>query len=1127
MKLKKIITFSLLGVVTIGTVIPVTAVTINNHLKQNYKNERFYFDNKKFNSKNELINYAKSIVTENQYKTVDREKWSINYNNETRYFSSVNDVFEFLDNKIIKHTASTSSDLNVNYDGSIDDSDIFYLNLDSNNNDTITLYKGNNDAYFTNETSAKNSYLQIHEAYLFDNILFRTKEELRSYLELNYDSINDSSDKNIVIVSPERNYSQPINYDKFVDNNEYEIEKFSSFINLYSKKYLEIESTNSLGNYDYTYYDAHDIKNNVGNILAYFDNPSFININSNRGKSNYIVDLNIDDSANLYGPYYTEGTSALKNITNPDSWTRVEGTSWNFNDNQVTADLLSSFVDLIIFEDDNSKFPFSIKDIEKETEKYFSFLEEKYNSVYNSIISLFNTMKKGKRYSSFYKLPVLFIKTIEELIYVKAKQDAIEMTRSYYELVAENYDKKLYSIVPSIFLEPKSISKYKKFSFVDLFMIDSKTFDLNTDIESFVDIIMDEYPNFMEFLNFISAPIYFGSYFPNLFQYNKTFVKYVNPKYNFNFNKFQKYFEELWIVFSTNDIDFVEQFIKKIYNENVAIEIDNETLSYLISQICFTKELLCKNIEKNIKDSIQNIINWVPGVDIELGFFNGLSNKFINSIIELYKYNNNSIDYKIFSLLKIIAKLSKPYAINSFKPFKYNEISLFKLGELLSTRITLDINKILTTIAPNWSGINFLFNLLPSSIEINAKWENIFKATTAFSNKVSSLLYKSKEILEGLGKSEEAIKKILGPFKQVFKFIPYVQVASIVLDLLTPKNTKFSYVFESEGTKYIWDGGNETEMLFGIVKISHSNINDMKINNPIEVTKKKIENGYYYNGKIYFDLQTLKRQQLDDILNGRFLYSNSGISIKHSFDNLSNQVYSVKKGFNKVGALNDDDYDLIDDVYKNVVNKDKKYIIENVFTFANGYTFDKNLSIQRNIDNVVEKIKPVKIAMQPILNSDNFPINGDSIPIYKLPGKSWTTTSGLSENTLDNYVIVDPNEDNTTNDDYLETLKDLFYSKFNVETKTILKTDLYKFDKFSSYKTNIDKFFIYEVLLDNGYRKFFNDKSDALIWFLQQCDFKTYDIENNFSEYYYDGQYFNNIETYLNWILSNSEVKYE
>ncbi len=159
MKLKKIITFSLLGVITTGTVIPVTAITINNHLKQNYKNERYYFDNKKFNSKNELINYAKSIVTENQYKIIDREKWSINYNNETKYFSNVNDVFEFLDNKIIKHTASTSSDLNVNYDGSIDDSDIFDLNLDSNNSETITLYKGNNDTYFTNEISAKNSYL--------------------------------------------------------------------------------------------------------------------------------------------------------------------------------------------------------------------------------------------------------------------------------------------------------------------------------------------------------------------------------------------------------------------------------------------------------------------------------------------------------------------------------------------------------------------------------------------------------------------------------------------------------------------------------------------------------------------------------------------------------------------------------------------------------------------------------------------------------------------------------------------------------------------------------------------------------------------------------------------------------
>ena len=211
-----------------------------------------------------------------------------------------------------------------------------------------------------------------------------------------------------------------------------------------------------------------------------------------------------------------------------------------------------------------------------------------------------------------------------------------------------------------------------------------------------------------------------------------------------------------------------------------------------------------------------------------------------------------------------------------------------------------------------------------------------------------------------------------------------------------------------------------------------------------------------------------------------------------------------------------------------LILNDPKIIDKNVYTFANGFTFDEDQAEKKNIEDLVSKIKPVKIAMTPTLQN-NMPIYKDdnsydgSLPVYKLPGKSWTSSSGFSYNENENYIVVDPNrEDQILNP--VNELKELFYKKFDVPSKTILENDLHKNELFSEYQTNINYFNIYEVKLDIGYRKYFYSKSNALKWYMQQCNFTAYSQDEYLETYTLGNNTFNSLDDYLKWVLDNSEV---
>lgn len=1126
---KKFFIISLASILAVGAFLPVAVTTIISK-QNNFNNNdfKFKFDDRVFNNKNELFNYAKQIVRNEKFDIKNNEKWSIDFNNQTLFFSNINELFSFLESKIITHTANTSLDIDLGIDGSINYQDLKYLNLDQNNLERVEIYRGKDNSYFLSENEAKDTYLQIHDTYFFDNIFFRTKEELKAYLDLNYEKINDSKSKNIVIKSPTGEMSLPLNLQKLKDKDEKELDKLVSFVNLYAKEYLQVKF-NLNDKEQFKYFSEEEVKNNFSEILTYFDDPSFININSNKGKPNFLVDLHKDDEFDLFGPYYTEASASLMNITNPDAWQRVEGDSWNFNDNQKVSMLLSSFMDCILYEDDDFPYPIGLDEIKNETKSYFDYLKDKYPYVYDKVINLYQTMKNGKRYSPFYKLPILYIKTIEELIFLSADQNIIEITRAYYKKVAQCFDDRLYALIPKEFLKPNvEDSKYKMLSFVDLFNIDNKTFDLNTDIESFVDVIILQYSNFVNLLEFLPAVIFFSLYLPNVYDYNESLVKFINKNFQFKDNLKDSY-KLVWNILNTSDKDTFIDLVSKTYLNNTNKDIDDKVLEILLCNFVLKKDVFIKNVIFNIEKDLNAFAEGNKVFFDSDSFFSGMPMNTIKSFLNLYKYNGNKIDFSVFAILKIIF-LSKYYDYLyyisfQFAAFKYDDVKTIK--KYYNDSLKFFNNKNTQTIIKNIStifGSNFMANIT-STENINLiDWENygIFLDVSSKLNDLYSLL----------GGIADVTKK-LEKFTRFFKAVPYLNVVFFVIDAVVPRISKFSYYFECEGSKYIWNGGSELKFFFGLITVNQRDITSMKINEPIQVTQQHLNNAYYYNGKEYFDFNTLKRDQLLDILNGRFKYNDS-IKTVYSFDKIGNEfIQSSNKVFNEIGTLDFKDDDLIDKVYKRVINLDKEIVIDNVYTYGNGFTFDENISKIRNIEELVKNIKPTKVAMKPILNDKNMPISNDSnlddgsVPNYVLPGKSWTSSGGFSYNSIDNYIIIDQNIENGQLYDINSQLKESFYNEFDVPSKTILEVDLYSKNNFSSYSNNINSYYVYGVELDNGYKKFFKDKSVALKWYLVNSNFKVYGSVEKLDYYYYANNVFDNIDSYLDWVLKNSEVIYE
>ncbi len=1141
---KKLLIKLLVGSGCSAIVLPVAATTIVSSV--NVKEQKYHFADKEFDNKLELFSWAKENAKKDNIKIREREKWSINWDGKRKYFQNVNELDEFINSKIITHTASTSLNLELDDNLEIQSSDLPKLNLDLNP-ERVNVYRGRSNSIYKNEIDAKKSYLEIHDAYHFNNLYFRTKEELKLYLKQNYDLIDSRDSADVTIKSPSGLVTKPISIKELKNNNQDEINYLRNFILDNNKKYIEMKVGEN-SNDGYWYYDQKDIEKNIGNVVTNFNDYSFVPINSNQGEPNYIVDLSSSDDFDLIGPYYVKSSSTIKQITNKDKWRKIEGNDYKYADNQILLNLFSNFINIFSEDTDNSAYPFSIKNIQGKINDYFESLHQEYPNVFDSVINLNKQMKRGKRYSSFYKMPILYIHTIEQLVLNCADQNMIERTREFYNYVANYIDSQLECLVPKDFLLSSNQKvEFKKFSFTELFGFNNKSFDLNSNIETFTDKIVDSFPKLLEFVKFFNMAFAISQYIPDVIPFNITFLeKIMGFNHQYWNNEEIQYLKELWDALFTCNKDKFDSIIMKNYSDNVGKEISNNLLQDIEYTFVFRRELAIENINLKIIDSI-NSFNDKASINQNKYMSNSQYYYDEKSIFNLWPieviknfinwYSNNSIDNinlykKVFAINYYIKNNNSSNSIDDIKNFSEKSINA-QLDWLNKSFLKLkDFNSFLDSVKDIY-GMTFIENqiLISNKIDCNkysSKYNNETKdyilQTQAHKQRIESIF---QSATGGGNIFSDEIWKDFPKVGKLIKVIPYVDIALTVIEFLIPKTEDFSYVFESGNDKFIWNGGSKTTFLGGLIPITNSDINDMKINSPIKVTEQHMENCMYYNGKKYFDSDSLKKHQLRDILNGNFTHSNA-IKIKYSFDNLNIQQDSPSKlAFESLeGGSNN----LLDYVINSIISGNKNYISSKVFKYGNGYTFDKTKGEELNIKEIVDNIKPVKIATLPKLDPNNFPIGSDNdwsdnaIPKYQLPEKSWTAKGGISLNETNNkYIIVDPNivesqSEINSESDSSQILIRIFLNSFSVPSKNIIFSDIVYTNKFSDLSTNVNVLPIYEIKLQNGLKKYFKDKSLAASWLLSQLNFEVHDYFIDKTSYEFDGNHFNNVDEFLLWV---------
>lgn len=1151
-KISKTTLITSLVATTLGVSVltPLIVTEVNKNKVKKEPSIVYNFDGKQFNSKNDLQMYALEQATKENVEETNRESWTLNVNNEKINFKSFDELSKFVKNKINTYQVISSQKYDALSKDELTPEQLSNLHLSSEKNETVTIYKGIDDQYFLTEEEAKLSYLQMHEAYYFDGLYFRNKQELANYLNKNFDRFQTQQQKkdSFILKSPNNLWSRPFSLEKLKQKDPYEIKEFSSFISNNSQNYLRTQNNNK--SISYNYVKSENIINNPGQYINNFSDYNYITVNSNQGKGNYIVDLKQDDEYDLFGPYYLQTGGEIEQITDPKSWNKLEGTDFSYVTNATNVELLSKFVDLISNDKVNSmdkedndqlKYPFEIESLHQQTTNYFDNLKAKAPQVYNSVMNLFKEIVNGKRYSIFYKIPILYVKTIEELMFYKIDYSLVKETRDYYAGICDYLDEQL-----KLFLHPDFL-KHKNgvdtFSFKELYKIDVNNLDLSYDIESLVDILNQSYPKILPAINVISKLQTIGLSIPDLLEYDKEYIKQqlldivpLEKDGTWIFDNYSAWLENIFYLLTSADKNKVDEAIKNLLNmhnservkkfRNGELELNENENELFFNQIVYPRIQVANNVISNtVRELIDNedyIMGRSSTKSASINILGKISRTYWNKLLWLAKNNPAKITVKLLSSLI----------------FATQQNVTFKIDEYVNNN--LDTNKFLSNwvhglfgvqkffMSPIMSVIDSFFGFPLASLLVEGTLNLVEGAINIV---ISDQFRNAMSAINNLMGAINDVCEVISKVGSVFKCVPFVSVALAVLDILSNlvKTEYYSYIFTTEDASFIWNGGKSTSYFFGLIPGKTRGPEAMKIMAPQQVTRPHISNEYYYKQQYYDDVTNLKKDQLVDIASGRLNVENS--KLVYSFKNLfgneeSNDQFQSfqKEGFENLGDINTPGT-LINDVYLDIIGQRTKYTTATPTKLADGtITFDPSQAQDSQINNFVnQEIKPIKIAMIPNLK-DEYPIKNEfnqELSPFVLPEKEWTSFSGIIQNNKDyKYVIVDPNieQQNSKTIDAEQKLKDEFLTKFQVESKTVLKNDLFKYDNFSDFNDSISSYNIYQVTNNLNKTKYFLNEGAAFQWLLNQYEFSVNDIIIQKDVYTYKDKKFNSLDEYMDYV---------
>ncbi len=1178
---KNKIWISILSASTLIIMPPITLASIKIASHQTM-NSKYSFMGKTFNSKEEAIQYAISNASKTKDMTNVATSWTLKQNNMTNSFESPDVLINALSSQIKTFEFVTNkNELSLNVDGSIIPNELKNMDFSSHPN-TTKIYRGANNGIYTSEKAAKDSYYEIHQVYFFDNLFFRAKNELAVYLEKNWE-VGKKEAEAIILKSANQSISLPIKIDALatdLDNpNSDTYQYIEKYIRQHANGYLSFAEKDNKR----TYY-SHEEISRIGTNKY---DPNYTQITSNKGKGNYIVDLDKKDEFELLGPYYVESSSDIKKMKDPSLWKKISGRDSKFVDNALETEKVTHFFDTIISRasDEHNNF-FNIPLLQSEIDQYFNILKNDLPKVYASIENIFSTMKKGKRYSEFLKLPILFLHTIDEMISYRIDQHYIDLTRKVYNDIAKYYDLILKLAIPRDLLKGR---KDNYFSFEEMFKFNNKTLDLNYDVDTIVSNLVNNFQPLVNTMDFIGGSLAILNRLPFLTP-NSFQREMVEKLFNITITDEQEEsYRLIWNALTSgsysnsieDNVAYLKSVIQQIYQTNVpdltgfpSNDILDEIIPLVFIEVLSQSYNNNAMLEKVILNSFGKTIplmdttaskNEIQAANEYLKTFNFTSNispENVAYLEDLYEYNQK-VDVQIFGYLKLIASqsyfldLRKMFGIFDYKTIKdkildyfiqnvMKNISFEQFTNISSNLLSVPINALVAVypfflpniaLSPIFPITSQIFNIINATYNNEYKTDvwNIFKEAAGKTLDIASNL---TEILEMTEKIAKLSKKIISIVSTSFIF---VQVAVDFL-LNFYKVELSSYIFKSEDVEYIWKGGKDESFFFGLIPGNSRGPEAMKLLDPLEVIGANIVNGYYYNGVVYNDIDTLRAQQLDDVLEGR--YHSDNAELTYSLVDLTQE--NNIEDFLKAPTL--------DDLVIKIINKmktldfnhpdtwthsEKEIFGISDYTYGNGFYVSNSVSLKENINNILNKIKPVWISQLPLLNLSglykNMPISDDNAEIdpsicsFELPNNYWTSTGGIiSSSGRYQYVLVDPNiVDQTLDDNTIkQRLDSLFYNSFDVPSKSIVTKFVNKDNHYSDLSDNINHLQAYMVENINGEEKIFLDKNDAINWLMNKYDYQAYYTTETHVTYTLNQQTFYSYNSFLNWIENNiKEVK--
>ncbi|WPL38747.1 hypothetical protein [Malacoplasma iowae] len=501
-------TFLLIGPFVIATVPILSSVS----LSQNFSTLNQYFGpysfgDKFFASYGDLVDYV-----DKNSKVINLEgnnsKWTATINGVTRTFNDPNELRQTLLENLVKvKQVKTDVDLSK-YAGpngilGLTNQEV-WKHITPVSNEKNIVYQGNNDQTYTNQEDAYKSYFHTKEGYIFNGITFSDKTSLKNYLERDYFPNRQNTNNTVVITSP-NGKSLPIDLTK---QNAQEL--LNNFITENAELRLNYK-TNENNIVDIT-------RNNLSSTMDQVNikDLNYQHIQSNEGESRYIIDNS--DNADLIGPYFYKGILDISSFKNKDMWKKVNGVAKSVYAESKVDSVIGSFFTSIINDDNNLnkiqaesdntntllfRTLLSVTDNSTEgevKEKTYDqwFLEElriKSPELARAVIKANDAMMTGKKYNSFYKIPVLYSFLMQRAISWELGQDVINLIVDYFTNVC-NFIQDILEFA-SLYNGNLLLSKDKQHTFdmVKFFQIGNPEYDINTSTAYFLNEIKTNYPN--------------------------------------------------------------------------------------------------------------------------------------------------------------------------------------------------------------------------------------------------------------------------------------------------------------------------------------------------------------------------------------------------------------------------------------------------------------------------------------------------------------------------------------------------------------------------------------------------------------------------------------------------------